>query len=397
MFWHHRNTNQTPCGAVVDIGSSSVGIAIVVVEPSQKTPMLIWSHREYSLLRTAATLKESERLLQTALVNAFLELSNAGLKALAGYNPELSLTDIQVSIAAPWQYTNAKTVSFTDKEPFVVDDQLLSDLTKLAEDQALEQVSEVSTLSELKLVVIAQASIGVTLDGYRISDFDGHKATELAFVHLVTLTTQSLSASITEYASKIAPRAKVKMQPFMFNFYKTIEHLYPHTLEACLIDVTNEATEIAIIRDGTIRQVNHIAIGSFTIARKIAEALSIPAEEAFTYLKSGTEYGIAAMPEKIRDKVKEVFDSYQEELSTMFKNTGDELLIPFSVFVHTDLHTQHFFNSTIKKAAKLTTGGEHTIHPVTARLVNDSHEGDTAILLNVQRFYLDNVPMHSEK
>jgi hypothetical protein len=397
MFWHHRNINQIPCGAVVDIGSGSVGIALVVVEPGEKAPMLIWSHREYSLLRTSATLKESERLLQTALVNAFLELSNAGLKALVEYNPELTITEVQVSIAAPWQYTNSKTVTFSDEVPFVVDKQLLKDLTKLAEDQALEQVGAISNLSELKLEVISQASIGVTLDGYRISDYEGHKATELAFVHLVTLTTESLSQSIHEYASKIAPRAVVHMQPFMFNFFKTIDYLYPHTLEACLIDITNEATEIAIIRDGTLRQVNHIAIGSFTIARKIAETLAIPAEEAYTYLKSGTEYGIAAMPEKIREKVNGVFDSYQEELSTMFKNTGDDLLIPFSLFVHTDVNTQHFFNTTIKKAAKMTTGGEHIIHPVTARLVSDSHEGDTAILLNVQRFYQEHHSIHSEK
>lgn len=394
MFLHRRSTNQIPCGAVVDIGSSSVGIAIVVVEPEQTTPTLLWSHREHSLLRTTTTLADSERKLQTALVNAFLELSNTGLKALTAYNDQLALTDIDVSIAAPWQYTNAKCVNFTDTEPFVVDEQLLADLTKLAADQAFEQVSAISTLSDLQLEIVTQERIGITLDGYRITSFNGRKTTELSFVHLVSLTTKSLIASINEYAEKIAPLAKVSIRPFILNYYKTIEYLYPHTLEACLIDVTNEATELAIVRDGTIRHINHIAIGSFTIARKIAEALDIPTEEAFTYLKHGTEYGIATMPEKVRKQVDTVFSAYQTELITMFKNTGDDLLIPFSLFVHTDFDTQHFFNSTLKKAAKETTGGEHTIHPVTAQLISESHEGDTAILLDVRRFYEQYQPIY---
>ncbi len=376
------------CGAIIDIGSGSVGAAIVAYDPSSGKSDIVWSHREFTLLRTSTTLVDAERAVKTAFVNVFLELGNAGVRALAAHRKDAQIQTVQVSLAAPWQYTATKMVNFKDEKPFVVDHDLLKDLTKRAHEQGEKEANESQLLQEFGLTLIAQDTIGTTVNGYAMTDAVKKHAKELSFVHISMLGVKSMVDTVRETQEKILPRAKLSMTSFVFMFYSVVMRLYPHTLEAAIIDITKEATELGIVRDGALRFVGHIPVGSFTLARAISEQLSIPPEEAFTYLKTNTDYGIASIPEKHKSIVDQVFGAYNDELKVLLGSTGDDLSIPRSIFIHTELHTELFFNKAIKAAANELTATEHTIHPVTSKLITESHSGDTAILLGV-RHWLD--------
>lgn len=376
------------CGAIIDIGSGSVGAAIVTLDTDTNQSTIVWSHREFTLLRTSTTLADAERAVKTAFVNVFLELGNAGLKALHEHNKELQVQNVQISLAAPWQYTASKVVIFSDEKEFVVDNELLRDLSKKANEQGEAEANNSELLKEFGLTLISQETIGTMINGYAISDILKKRANELSFVQISMLGDKGMIEAIKETQEKLLPRADLSITSFIFMFYSVVIRLYPHTLEAAVVDITKEATELGIIRDGALRFVSHIPVGSFTLARAIAEQLSIPPEEAFTYLKTNTDYGIASIPEKHKAIVEQVFGAYDDELKTLFKNTHDELSIPRSIFIHTELHTELFFNHTIKRAATELTDTEHTIHPVTSKLFSESHTGDTSILLGI-RHWLD--------
>ncbi len=387
MFWSRSYDTDTCCGAVVDIGSGSVGIAIVVASRNSEETKIIWSHREHSLLRTATTLQEAERGIKTAIINAFLELGGTGLKNLHAFNPKERLSVLQVSISAPFEFTSTKIVHLVDEESFIVDKKLLTDLSKLAASQAEAKAKENGLLNDFGLSVIHQENIGVSINGYVTTDPYNKRTTDLSFVHLTSLAVTSLVDAVKEAQQKIIPGTELSLRSFMTLFYKSIETLYPHSLEACLINITSEATEFAIVRDGTLRFINHIEIGSFTLARAISEALNIPSEEAYTYLKANTEYSIASIPEKKQTIIKEIFALYQEKLLELLSKTGDDLSIPQAIFIHTEQNTEDFFNTTLKQVAKQTTGIDHNVHPVTAKLISDSDTSDSAIMLGVRYFH----------
>lgn len=376
------------CSAIIDIGSGSVGAALVLLDTETDESTILWSHREFTLLRTSSTLSDAERAVKTAFVNVFLELGNAGLRALAARGKDLVVNDVQISLAAPWQYTAAKLVNFSDEKEFVVDNELLRDLAKKANEQGIADAESSNLLKEFGLTLISQEIIGMTINGYAVTDVHKKRVRELSFVHLSMLAAKSMVDAIRETHDKILPRAELKLTTFIFMFYSVVMRLYPHTLEAAIIDITKEATELGIVRDGALRFVSHIPVGSFTLARAISEQLQIPAEEAFTYLKTNTDYGIASIPERHRAVVEQVFGAYHDELKALFSATGDTLSIPRSIFIHTELNTELFFNNTIKKAATEVAQTEHTIHPITSKLISESHEGDTPILLGI-RHWLD--------
>lgn len=104
-------------GAILDIGSGSVGVAIVASDPLQKNPEIVWSHRERMLLRDTDTIEQSAKHITTALLNTILTLGSEGIRALRQHEKNSSIETMQVTISAPWSYTITKTVSYTHEEP----------------------------------------------------------------------------------------------------------------------------------------------------------------------------------------------------------------------------------------------------------------------------------------
>ncbi|MCA9361063.1 hypothetical protein KC845_00745 [Candidatus Kaiserbacteria bacterium] len=383
MFWKHKSHKDITGGVVIDIGSGSVGVALVVYDALNDDLKIIWTHREHVLTRNISNLKEAERAVQTALVNVFLELGNQGLRTLSEVYKNQTIDYIQASISAPWQYTNAKKIHYTDDQEFVVDKKLIEDLTKLAEQDALNTISENGSFKDFNITLTGQESIGVSLNGYLLESYLKKKASEISFVHLTTLATESIIDTLKDSHQRIAPNAVLDIEPFMTIFYKVIMSLYPSTLECCLVDITNEATEIGIVRNGTLQHINHIPIGVSTLTQKIATSLFIPTEEAYTYLKANTEYALASVGSAKQTLISEIYDSYTTELVNLFRETGDTLSIPQSVFMHTDLQTESVLRMLLKTATHVVTTTNHNVYTVTSDLISDSHTGDTPILLGV--------------
>ena len=116
------------CGAIIDIGSGSVGVAIVYSENITEKVHIIWSHREYLLMKEQPDMDTALRNMSTTLVNALLELGSNGQKALHAFNPSLHITTVQTAICAPWSHTVTKSIQYEKEHPFTVDQILVSDL-----------------------------------------------------------------------------------------------------------------------------------------------------------------------------------------------------------------------------------------------------------------------------
>jgi hypothetical protein len=169
----------------------------------------------------------------------------------------------------------------------------------------------------------------------------------------------------------------------MHLFYRVLKDLHPDTSEICLIDITDEATEIGIVRDNILKQTTHVPIGMYTLAREIASACNIPKEDAYTYIKDGT----VVQTDKNAAAIEGIFASYESSIAELFSRTGDSLSIPKTLFLHTAKTTEDFFAKRLKEAAKRSTGSTHTVHLFTSELLGDTAMEDTALALSSYYFH----------
>lgn len=392
MGFFSRTRSDEHCGLVIDIGSGSVGLALVLASENEVQPRIIWSCRENSLIKEMPSLQGSLREITTALINAFLRLGSEGIRSLRDQAPGHHINDVLVTIAAPWSYTITKTVNYSEENPFTVSKNLLADLATASSRDALESLAQTALQESAGLTPIDQETIGYLANDYPADNIEGVVTKHVALVALTAVTHQRLLTSVEEAIDKLIPRATVRATSFMMAFYETFRRLHP-TLEACcLVDVTNEATEIGIVRDGFLQHVTHTAFGSFSITREIAAIGKIPKEEAFVYLRGGHAFFEQALSVGQQEEVQQVLTSYREKVTQLFTHTGDTLAIPKTIYVHADTDTEVFFAAEIARAAKTATGMEHTVHTITAELTDTATVGkgypiDTALILAVNNFH----------
>lgn len=374
-------------GAIVDIGSGSVLVSIVRSNVNKQHPEIIWTKREYVLLKDSISLEQSAKNILTALINAILLLGNEGLKTLKDFDSGAKLGTMQISISAPWSYTITKTVNYEDDDGFEITRSLITQLTEAAQKKTLEELKENEITELLGLEVIARTTTDLIANGYRTDEPYGQMVKQLSLAHVSAVAQLDLIDAVRDAKEKVIPSADIAKYSFMLVYYCVIRELYPSASEFCLVDVTYEATEIAIIRDGILRFSTHIPYGSYTLARAISRALNIPKEEAFTYLKDeNITATLEALPEAKQQVLQSVLKEYQEQITELLKQTGDTLSIPKTVFLHTDLYTEHFFKTQMIAATTAATHGGHIIHEVTNEILTAKYKEDEKMAIEKARF-----------
>lgn len=384
---------------IVDIGSGSVLCAIIASDPDKTHPEIIWSKREHSPLRKINSISDSAKSVMTSLINSLMALDSEGRKVFKEKTGYTKLPFLQVSIAAPWSYTATKTISYQHNEDFEVSDTLVTELLRTAAQKVQEEMLENERVHELGLRVIAKTTMQIVANGYPIVVTGKQQASTLKVIQASAVAQEYLIEAIADTQDKMLPDTQLTQYSFMLPFYFVMRDIESSISEYCLVDITYEATEIGIVRDGVLNYCTHVPYGSFSLARDIATVLSVPLEEAFGYLNNEdvTEFLTAYSAEQ-NTKVLEIIESYQTKLADLFKETGDSLAIPKRIYLHGNLKTEPFFNKRIIAAASEATKMQHAAYNVTKEILTKTYSPeetkalseanqDTALLISAQFFH----------
>lgn len=367
---------------VVDVGSSSVGVAIVCILPDE-TVEVIWEYREYCLIRSSNSPNEHLKQIKTAIINAFLELSHTGLRALKESEFSTEISEVQSIISAPWSHTITKTISLKDEHPIEVTEEMIDEMVTTAKKQSKLTLATNEKATNFGLSIAHGDVIDISINEYSILDPIGQKGRNVALTYLETAIAEGVIGTLSDSIGKFFPKAKQTTYSFMYAFYVTLKHMHPNTSEVCLIDVTGEATEIGVVRDGVLRHTTYIPHGTYTIARELSESSGVTKEEAYSYMKDTPDSIVERLSKADAEKVHSVLTEYQSEVADLFLRTGDVLTIPKSIFLHTDTRTEEFFLEQLAIATKQATGERHTVHPVTTKVLQNEQMTDTAIVLAI--------------
>ncbi|HMO78514.1 MAG TPA: hypothetical protein PKD95_04960, partial [Candidatus Paceibacterota bacterium] len=299
----------------------------------------------------------------------------------------------------PWSYTVTKTIAYQNEEEFMVSKSLVDELLRTAHLKVEEELQEKAKINDLGLEILVKSIMKIVANGYAINLTDKQRANDLKIIEASAVAQKRLIEAVKEIKNKVLPEASLKKYSFTLPYYYVINSLNPANSSYCLVDITYEATEIGIVREGVLTYCSHIAVGTMSLAREIAEILSVPIQETFGYLKSeGLDDYLKNCSANQQDKVNEIFAKYQDQLTTLFKETGDSLTVPKKIYLHSNLNTESFFNEQITKAANQSTKLAHATYNVTSELLTKMYpkeyvakltkgERDTGLLISAQFFH----------
>lgn len=386
-------------GALIDVGSGSVLVAVVHSAANELHPRIVWSYREHAPIKNVDSLEQSAKAVMSALVNATIELDSKGRQALNEYREGAHITQLQVSISAPWSYTVTKTIKYDQEKEFDITSVLIEELLQATEAKIAEELQENEAVNRLGLTIITDATMDMLANGYRVLHPEGNTANHFSLSRASAVAQQYLVDALQENGEKLFANVPNHKLSFILMMYSVVRDLLPEVYDQCLVDVTYEATEIGIVRNGTLEYCTHTPFGSFSLAREICAVTDVPLHEAFGYLHTDTPFSfLETLNERQRKEVEEIFERYTERLTELFHETGDELSIPKRIAVHADLKSEPFFLDLIEKAAKRAIKSSPSITPVSREILRQTYEPDaltqiaetttdTALLLSALFFH----------
>lgn len=386
-------------GTIIDIGSASVLVAIISSKIGEAYPKIIWSHREHAPLRNVDSVEQSAKAVMTAFMNALLQFDGEGRRALSSYKNSAKISELQCTIAAPWSYTVTKSINYEQDEAFEISNNLIDQLISTANAKTISEINENDSINNLGLTVVARATLDLLANGYRIKNAEREKTKTLSLNHASSITQQYLVNMIDEMKDKLFASASCHKISYVLALNYVIQDLFSDVNDLCLLNITYEATEIGVVRDGILHYSTHAPFGSFSLAREISNITSVPLYEAFGYLHTDTPYSfMEALPSNQREAVDAVFEAYVQSITELFHETGDDLSIPKRIYLHADLMSEPLFGDLIEKAVKRSIKSDPSIKLITPiilkKILSDKTNKspgttpeDTAMLVSAQFFH----------
>lgn len=396
-FFSSRHSSNR-FGVIIDVGSGSVLSAIVHSAPAMKKPEIVWSHRDHAPLRNIDSLEQSSKAVMTALMNVAMLLDTEGRKALHEYDSKARLTELQCGISAPWSYTVTKTVNYHQDESFCITSELIEDLEQTVEKQIKLDLEETKRSTELGLTVISHMTTGLTANGYQVVSPEGEYAKDVSISQTSAVSQEYLIDAISDLKNKVLVEAEVVNNSFILILFCVINEFFYVIKDSCLIDITYEATEIGLVREGVLTYATHTPFGSFSLAREISAVSGIPLHEAFAHLHSEIPYKFKdSLTKEQQKEVDAIFDAYTDRLANLFKQTGDDLSIPKQICLHSDRKSEKLYADLIDNAARRIIKNKPAIIFVTTELEklfqNEENSKknqisfDSALMLSAQFFH----------
>ncbi len=388
-------------GLIIDIGSGSVLAAIVASDPNKSYPDIVWAKREYTPQRQITDENNQLKSVLTSLINVMMAFDSEGRTVCRESGFGNKITTVQVNISAPWSYTVTKNIVYQNDEEFVVSKALVEELLRTAHLKVEEELHEKEKINNLGLEIIVKSIMKIVANGYNINLTDKQKAFDLKIIEASAIAQKRLIEAVKEIKYKILPEAVLQEYSFTLPYYYVLNNLNSQNNTFCLINITYEATEIGIVRDGVLTYCSHINYGAMTLARELSDTLGVPVEEAYGYMKNEDfDIYLENYSSKQKEKVNEIMTNYQNHLIGLFKETGDSLTVPKVIYLHSNLNTEPFFNDQISKAANQATKLAHATYNVTTELLTKKYPQeyvsklttgklDTGLLISAQFFHTE--------
>ena len=331
MFGLDRKGSKALYGAIFDIGSESVGVAIVESDAKAKYPNILFSHRVHMrLTKKKLDMADRIRIMKETLFSASLIISRDGLEALALHNKHAKVTKMLVSCSAPWSYTISRNVAYEGETELKVSRDLINDLIGSAETEIEKQLKAGDTPTDLTYEVVERATIDVRINDYPVMKPIGLRGKEISLAHVTGLIPREVIRALTEVEEKVFPETTIRAHTFMLVLYCVLREMYTAHNSMTIIHVTGDTTEFGVVEGDTLVESISAPAGLESVIRSMMQNDKETAQEMYTLLKL---YHDGNLTDEVASRVKNALDAYIDTVRDALNAKASSRRFPKVAFI----------------------------------------------------------------
>lgn len=344
MVFALRKKSRAEHAIAFEVGSGSVGAAIIRSDSEADSPVILYATREFLSLKQTAAVEDIRKRLLTTFMSLTLEVSQTAQKLNLGG----TRTTVVVSFTAPWAHTRHSTSTIENETPFVITDKTIAHATTQAEASAPD-TAELSSLTTINRNIHSYS-----VNNYSIKNPIGQTGTSLTLNETVSAVATEIYTAVDEVINKVFDLPGT--------LYITSALIQQYVLQSSIktpdwfgtIHFTHEAVELTLYQNNEIKTAHTTPIGINTIARNIATTTKIPHEQIYRMLVSDGE---AVLTADLVETVTNAFaDTIALPLGKFLADVHAQDILPQEIYLVTSVgHSSllhKYTNDTLKKSIK---------------------------------------------
>lgn len=351
---------------LVDIGSASVGAALVSVE-KEKIPQVLATVREDISFQEALS---SARFLFA--MNQALDKVLKTLQAKTGSvgNPK----HVFCTLSSPWFILKTRNLHIESKKEFEITESTLDEFVNQDIVRLKEELK--GTLPPQDVRIIEKKIVHMKLNGYEIKNPYKQKTSRMELSMSVGISSGRVVQSIERKIHNFFHTDAVHFGAFPVAAFNTIRDVFPIEKNFLFLDITGESTDVSCINNDLLMGTISFPRGKNFFIREISARLRTVHEEASTlfamFLRNELE-------DTQRTQIAGIVLSTGEEWLTRFEKAmatlSENRALPRKIFFTADTDVMPLFSGLIAKAkSELLMDAEFEVqyldHPAVSKFVS---------------------------
>jgi len=321
---------------VFDIGSASVGGALVLLAENKK-PRILYSTRKQMTFQTSLNVKKFESSMFRSLKAVVSDLEKNGLIHLNFLKAEnKEIREAFCFLSSPWNVSRTKIIKTIKDKPFVVSDELIESYIKKEEDLFIG--SDLDTLDKDGGVELMDRKIiQFKLNGYRVNDPYRKKINSVETSLFLSVANRNILDKIEDIIGGVFHLDKLHMHSFTLAGFLVLRDIFNSEDDFIFLDVRGEVTDISFVKDGIIKETQSFPLGRNSFIREVVKGFGNTYQLTTSIFKS---YISGELDEKTRLKLDNVLSDVRGKWASSLENgmldLSDGSILPKNIFILAD-------------------------------------------------------------
>lgn len=330
------NNNKETLVVLLDIGSASVGGALVVLR-DEALPEIVYTTRQQMVVHRQMQIERLVALMGDTFQSVLDDLSKNGVKHLT-FTKRGSLRphSAYCTFSSPWHVSQVSTMALHEDEPFLVTEHLLQELITQEVANVRQRHGLFDDLEDASnnMMLIEKKVTNLKVNGYHVSHFDEQLVTMVDMLLYTSFLPEDIMSLIEREVKNSFGLKKVHMSSYILSFFTMMRNMWHDEEDFLLIDVSGEVTEISLVKDGALFETISFPLGSNGMMRSLAHDLDTSIEEVRSLLSmhsAGTSD--EATTARVEAALVAVEEMWRTSARTVLHTLSDGIFLPHRVFV----------------------------------------------------------------
>jgi len=370
-----KKKNKPTLELIIDIGSASVGAALVLLYKDDK-PKIVYSKRKNMVFQEELNTERFQASMLKVLNDVVQDVQMNGLPhlkftQLGSHVP----TKIHCTLSSPWYASQTRVSIRSGKTPFVVTKEIINGMVE-EELKAFNSSDEVKTmLGKQDSILIDKSILSTKINGYETNNPFNKKGVSLELATLMSVSPKKLLENISDEISRHFLTEDLEFNSFPVVSFAVVHNIYPEESRFLFLDISGELTDVTIVKDGIIRETATFPMGKKNIIRILARELKTTPDEALSILHLYNKHDVSAKQKKIIEPtLQNVSLKWLEQFQKVLFDLSKQVSLSSSVYFTSDKDLEDWFGSLISEEqfSQFTMTDEvFAVHPLNAIVLNE--------------------------